>query len=476
MADTPSICVVGAGLAGCMVASLLSKLYANIDIYEKRENPLHITSNSSDENNTSAYGNSTHAIKRSINLALSYRGMEALKEIGLLEEVLDEAIRMSHRVIHTDNTRNTVKQPYGKPSDALYSVSRQSLNNKLLQYVSSIDNVTICFNHSLIEADKSGLCTFVDKETNKKIVKKYDLIIGADGAYSGTRDSLLRQGRINFSRKYIEHGYKELSIPPVIKNGVEDYALEDPNGLHIWPRGKLMLIALPNADKSFTATLFAPYQGPDGFESVDSNNNDQINKYVSNHFPDVVNIMPNLSDDFSSNPVGSLVTIRVSPWNCGRVVLIGDAAHAVVPFYGQGMNAAFEDALVLYELYKQALNESDHLDFDGLAKLLSDVRSPATNSLADLCVEHYSDMACSTTSNLYLLRRKVEGLVSEWTSSYFMPLYTMIAFTRIPYHEAVNKAKKQEKIIYHSISFLSLVFGAIVLALSSKYISQRISR
>eukprot|EP00595_Chromulina_sp_UTEXLB2642_P002345 CAMPEP_0196767918 /NCGR_PEP_ID=MMETSP1095-20130614/42123_1 /TAXON_ID=96789 ORGANISM="Chromulina nebulosa, Strain UTEXLB2642" /NCGR_SAMPLE_ID=MMETSP1095 /ASSEMBLY_ACC=CAM_ASM_000446 /LENGTH=321 /DNA_ID=CAMNT_0042136761 /DNA_START=206 /DNA_END=1168 /DNA_ORIENTATION=+ len=321
---------------------------------------------------------------------------------------------MSHRVIHTDSTRNTVKQAYGKPSDALYSVSRQSLNNKLLQYVSSLDNISISFNHSLIEADKSGLCTFIDKESNTKIVKKYDLVIGADGAYSGTRDSLLRQGRINFSRKYIEHGYKELSIPPVFKNGVEDYALDDPNGLHIWPRGKQMLIALPNTDKSFTATLFAPYQGSDGFETVDSNNNDQINKYFTNYFPDVVDIMPNLSDEFSSNPVGSLVTIRVSPWNCGRVVLIGDAAHAVVPFYGQGMNAAFEDALVLYELYKQALIETNSLDFNNLAKLLSDIRSPATNSLADLCVEHYSDMASNTTSNLYLLRRKVEGLISNW--------------------------------------------------------------
>jgi kynurenine 3-monooxygenase len=377
--------------------------------------------------------------------------------VGLLDEVMSSAIPMPCRVIHTRNKTST-KQAYGKEGEAIYSVSRQSLNYKLLDILDSFKTVHIMFNHSVIDVNADGSCKFIN-EQGHHVDYIFDLIIGADGAYSSTRESILKKSRTSYSRSYISHGYKELSIPAVISpdSGSAQYALDDYNGLHIWPRGEFMMIALPNPDKSFTATLFAPYEGVDGFNSIakptvsttsaTNDNTEAIKSYFERHFSDLTPLMPDLVQDFIDNPVGSLVTIRVDPWNVGKVVLIGDAAHAVVPFFGQGMNAAFEDGFILYSMIIDSLNISKDVNFELILESFGRSRRPATDALADLCVEHYHDMASNTASTLYQLKKKLDAFISSLSvfSGGFMPLYSMVAFTDIPYHVAVHRANKQEQ-------------------------------
>lgn len=465
------ICVIGAGLAGSMVASLLGRLNnIEISIFEKRED---FTSDNEKIESAQCFGTTLSALKRSINLALSYRGICALEEIGILDEIMKNAIEMPCRIIH-QVTGEVVKQAYGKPGEAIWSVGRQTLNLKLLNILKSMGNVRMYFNYALIDARKDGKCSFrrLDVSVHEET---YDLIIGADGAYSTCRECQLRQGRINFSREYISHGYKELTIPPFYteKNGLE-YALADHHGLHIWPRGDFMLIALPNPDKSFTATLFAPYSGPDGFDSVNASDADEVTAYFKRHFPDVLPLMTTIDDDFKDNPIGSLVTVKVKPWNLGRIVLIGDAAHAVVPFYGQGMNAAFEDGHILYSMIKQEMEKNrGPLDFPQLAANFSSTRQPATDVLSQLCVEHYEDMASSTSSTCYLLKKKAEAKIFSLLSKhYFTPLYSMIAFSTTPYDKALIKSKKQdqaiERIFWGSLAVIGVgLLGSIPLLFKS---------
>lgn len=445
--------IIGAGLAGSMAACLLDKLGFQVSVYEKRSDPR-----SDDEIINDEFGRSTSSLKRSINLAISHRGFCALKEIDLYDTVMEHVIRMPCRVIHNID-HSITKQAYGKEDEAIWSISRHYLNFLLLNQLSQKSHHSIHFDHTLISISKTGLCTF--QGPKGEINQKFDLVLGADGAYSAVRECMLKQGRIDFSRNYIKHGYKELSIPPkIFKNEnnetMYEYALDDVNGLHIWPRGEFMLIALPNPDKSFTATLFAPYHGKDGFDSISMDREDIIN-YFTRYFPDVVPLMPDLADDYCSNPVGSLVTIKVNPWVSGRTLLIGDAAHAVVPFYGQGMNAAFEDALSLYELIKQKfLDETSDTTLQDVAAEFSNLRIPAANGLADLCIEHYNDMASHTNSALYLLKIKIEAFIFKLFPSYFIPLYTMVSFTRTPYHLAMKKSDKQNKFISQIVTGLGL--------------------
>ena len=446
-----SVGVIGAGLAGTMVAVLLEKLGLKVTVFEKRLDQRKDATNLAGE-----FGASQSALKRSINLALSYRGQIALKELGVLEEAMNDAIRMPCRVIHTRDG-GVIQQQYGTPDEAIWSVGREKLNHLLLDKACKVgSSVTVKFGYSLISADsKTGHCSF--QNLNNKTVEDFDfdLVIGSDGAYSSLRECMLKQGRINFSRSYIAHGYKELSIPPVIaSSGESDFALPNHEGLHIWPRGEFMMIALPNPDKSFTATLFAPYKGEFGFDHVDPNDSEAINKYFSTHFPDVLAMMPDLCNDYSQNPVGSLLTVRVEPWNYGKLLLLGDAAHAVVPFYGQGMNAAFEDGLRLYQVVKRQIDElrenktgEIELDLCRSGQEFSDLRVAAANALADLCIEHYDDMAKNTSSTLYLLRIKVGASLAWMFPKIFLPMYSMVAFNDIPYHEAIKRSAKQDRMV-----------------------------
>eukprot|EP01038_Epipyxis_sp_PR26KG_P009696 gene9696-13050_t len=459
-----NVCIVGAGLAGTSLAALLAKAGFAVHVYEKRTDPRLVVEASGDAI-SSEFGTSTSSTKRSINLALSYRGMVTLQEIGILDEVMKTAIRMPCRIIHNinnniNNNNKEVKQAYGKEDQALWSVGRQSINAILLDLVESHRRCHVHFGHSFVNASKDGTCIFTTF-TGGKLTKTFDIIIGADGAYSSVRECMLKQSRINFSRDYIQHGYKELTIPPVVKEvelsdgtiGKEDsYALVDPNGLHIWPRGEFMLIALPNPDKSFTATLFAPYHGQYGFDAVDAEDSTAVINYFNLHFPDVVPLMPDIVNDFRNNPVGSLVSIRMNPFNYGKMILIGDAAHAVVPFFGQGMNAAFEDSLILFEMITSEMIKPESrlnglIDFSKVLSNFTEYRMPAVHALAEMCLEHYHDMAKSTASSFYLLTKKLHSLINWCFPQNFIPLYSMVAFSNIPYHEALRKSIRQDRIL-----------------------------
>lgn len=442
-----SVGVIGAGLAGSMISALLSKLdHIDVFCFEKRGDPR--SQNDELDEIQSAFGSSISSKKRSVNLALSHRGIVALSELSLIDDIMKYAVPMPGRVIHTKNGK-ILKQPYGKPSEALYSISRQLINHKLLDKLESLSSVAIRFNHTLIDVNEDGSAQFISDDGNR-VSYNFDLVIGADGAYSATREFMLKKSRINFSRTYIEHGYKELNIPPKITSNGKEYALQDYNGLHIWPRGSFMMIALPNPDKSFTANIFAPYSGNDGFDSVDNNDNDSIVNYFKTNFPEIIPLIPNLVNEYRANPIGSLVSIKVNPWNLGKIVLLGDAAHAIVPFFGQGMNAAFEDGHILYTMLKQSLLQRDaslDMQIQHVLKEFSSYRRPATDCLGDLCIEHYHDMASNTSSQLYLLQKQVYAGISNILGSHFIPLYTLISFTSIPYHKAVARAKLQDRII-----------------------------
>lgn len=452
------IAVVGAGLAGTMLAALLEKLERqhpslHVVLFEKRA--LTEQEGGSDAA-SSAFGNSTSAAKRSINLALSYRGIQALKELGLLEEVLETAINMPKRVIHQHDGQ-IVTQKYGIGDETLYSVSRQGLNKTLLQYITTNSKkIEVRKNHSLIFAKEDGDCCFTGAD-GKEYSEHFSLVIGSDGAYSKVRESMLRQGRISFSRSYILHGYKELSIPPTFAG---DFALDESEGLHIWPKKEFMLIALPNHDRSFTATLFATYESC--FDELE-NDPKKISAFFETHFPSALKHMPHVVEDYIANPVGPLLTVRTRPWYVGRLMVIGDAAHAVVPFYGQGMNAAFEDALLLYQ-HLQAIDISrvaggaiNELSLLEAVKKFAESRQPAADALADLCLDHYYDMADNTTSWLYLTSRKVQTVLEEWFPTSMMSLYRMIAFSNVPYDEAMRRAQLREVRIRNIVITSSLV-------------------
>ena len=275
----------------------------------------------------STYGLSKDAVRRSINLALSHRGQAALRRVGLYDKVMAQTIPMPTRAIHSKEGKIAL-QPYGTNGQAIYSVSRVLINCILLDTVEAVDNVTLMFGCKVKGVDKSGIITYQQAGETKTIAAR--LVVGADGAYSSVRDSLLRMSRTNFSRFYIDHGYKELSIPA---SDSGDFRLPTPHALHIWPRHEFMLIALPNSDRSFTCTMFAPFKT---FEELSTQSDAEIQQFFETNFPDAYPLIPDLVSQFHENPTGPLVTISLSSWNLkDRIVLLGDAAHAVVPFYGQ---------------------------------------------------------------------------------------------------------------------------------------------
>lgn len=376
--------IVGAGLTGSLTAALLAKLGFQVTVFEKRERSESTTqqsntlSSAANDLTSPVHGNATSPTKRSINLALSYRGLSALRavDVALEEAVLADAIAMPGRVIHSID-HSSKFQPYGQPGEAIYSVSRQALNEHLHRHLLGCALVTVNFNTAVLGVDhKTGACIVKEGDLPETTVQ-FDLVVGADGAYSKVRDYLLQSHRVNFTRTYVKHGYKELNIPPAMVNNELTFALEPHNGLHIWPRGEFMMVALPNPDKSFTATLFAPHTGPHGFDSLhdaaSEEGKDKILSYFREYFPDALVHMPSVVEDFARNPVGTLVTVRVDPWALGKVLLIGDAAHAVVPFYGQGANAGFQDGFLLYELIRERLQGRDGI---GL------ISTPSTNICA----------------------------------------------------------------------------------------------
>lgn len=413
------ITIFGAGLVGSLLTVYLAKRGYKVSVYERRADP---------RKNELGAG-------RSINLAMSDRGWRALEKVGVDKKIAKIAIPMRGRMIH-DTEGNLTFQPYGTENQAIFSVSRGGLNLALIQEADSFDNVTFYFDHKCqdVELENASATVLHNKET-KHI--KADLIIGADGAFSVVRQALMRTDRFNFSQYYIPHGYKEICMPAAEHGG---YRLEK-NALHIWPRGKLMLIALPNLDKSFTCTLFLPFEGEDSFEKLQ--NKTQVKAFFEKKFPDALQNLPNLIDEFSKNPTSSLLTVRASPWVYeNKIALIGDAAHAIVPFYGQGMNAGFEDCFVLNQLLDKYKD-----NWEKTLSAYQEARIENANAISELALQNFVEMRDSVANEKFLLRKKIEAYMHQLYPTQWIPLYTMVTFSDIPYAEALRIGKKQAAIM-----------------------------
>ena len=420
MESAPKTVVVGGGLVGSLQALLLSKRGFNVKLYESRQ----------DIRKASEFSG------RSINLALSFRGRQALKTIGLETTVLDSAIPMYARMIHSVAGKTT-SQAYGKSTQCIYSVDRRKLNELLLDEADRNPNISLNFEHKLVRASlKDKELTFSKGKEDNEVTVNADFVFGCDGAYSTVRRQMMRWGRLNYQQEYIDHGYKELTMPPSTSG---DFAMP-PNYLHIWPRGNFMMIALPNRDCSFTLTMFMPY---DVFEAIETE--EDLLAFFMKNFADSVDKIgvERLVHDYFKNPIGRLMSVKCYPhFMAGSVMIMGDASHAVVPFYGQGMNAGFEDCLIYYEFLGQ---ESNNLW--KAAALYSKSHWRDCHAIADLSLYNYHEMRSHVNSRLFVLRKKVDNFLHLLFPRIFIPLYTMVAFTRIPYHVIVERNQTQRRIV-----------------------------
>ncbi|MCS7080413.1 MAG: FAD-dependent monooxygenase [Chloracidobacterium sp.] len=415
-----SFTVCGAGPAGTLAALYLARQGYRVTLYER--NP---------DLRTSPVPRG-----RSINLALSTRGLHALEAVGLAAVIRPLAIPMRGRMIHSPTGELTF-QPYGRtPEETIFSISRHRLTCALLDATAAWPNLEIHFATRCVGLNLATMTLDIeDAQTRTVRQVRPQTVIGADGAFSAVRQALQRTERYDYAQTFLPHGYKELTIP-ALPDG--SHALAK-NYLHIWPRQDFMLIALPNLDGSFTCTLFLAYEGAESFAQL--TDDDAVRRFFDRHFPDVTPLMPTLLEDFKHNPTGSMVTIRCFPWQyAGRVVLVGDAAHAVVPFYGQGMNASFEDCFILDECLRRHNGDTQaaFLDYQQRRKI-------NTDALAELAYENYLEMRAKVASPWFLLRRRLEYALSRVLGDRFLPLYTMVSFTRIPYAEARARAARQER-------------------------------
>lgn len=421
-ATYPRFTLIGSGLAGALLATYLGKRGYSVDLYERRADP--------------SAGNFVGG--RSINLAISTRGLAALERIGLADEVLKTAIPMRGRMIHGPRG-DLHDQPYDiDPTRHINSIGRASLNSVTLDAAKKYPNVRVHFNHRCTEVDlERPAARLRNTDTNETVEASGDIVIGVDGAFSAVRRSMQRLDRFNYSQDYLRHGYKELTIPPAAGGAFQ----MEKNALHIWPRRRFMMIALPNPDGSFTCTLFYPFEGAESFAALKSD--DDVRRFFKREFPDALPLMPTLIDDYRENPIGSMVTVRCSPWHHqGKVAILGDAAHAVVPFYGQGANAAFEDCIVLDECI-----EKHAPDWPRVFGEYERIRKPNCDAIADLAVKNFYEMRDKTASRAFRARKRLERTLHRFLPGIYTPLYTLVSFTRTPYAEAVRKARVQDRAV-----------------------------
>lgn len=416
-----NIAVVGAGLVGSLQAILLAKKGYKVSVYERRPDLRKAKLISG----------------KSINLALSDRGWKALELAGIAQDIHEIAIPMYQRCMHALDGTLTY-QPYGKEGQAIYSVSRGGLNQKLMNLADNYPNIEYFFNRKCQDIDlaKNEL-RFQNTEANQEEIVPFDKCFASDGAYSAVRIRMQKSAIFDFSQKYLDHAYKELVIPA---NPDGSHQL-DKNCLHIWPRGEFMMIALANLDGSFTCTLFFPMKGDKSFEALKTK--EDVANFFHKTFPDAVPLMPTLLDDYFENPTSLLMMVRTEPWNYKEdVVLIGDAAHAIVPFYGQGMNCGFEDCTVFSEMHDAANG-----NWDGLLDAFSVQRVPDGNAILDLALDNYIEMRDLTADPNFLLRKKIEAKFANMYPTKWMPLYSQVTFSHIRYSEAYRNGKAQDKIM-----------------------------
>lgn len=417
-----NITIIGAGLVGSLLSIYLSKRGYKVKVYERRGDMR----------------KEKMSAGRSINLALSDRGLLALEKVGLAEEIKKIAIPMHGRYIHNPGG-STAFQPYGKEGQYINSVSRGTLNLKLMDLAEK-HGVEIHFNEKLSKIDwNKDIIEFESNNRKTLPSSKTDLIFGADGAFSAARlQHMLQHDKFDYLQYYIDCGYKELTIPSTTGG---EFAMEV-NALHIWPRKDYMLIALPNLDKTFTCTLFFPFEGEASFEKLTTPG--AVKSFFEKTFPDAVKLMPDYISEFFSNPTSSLVTVKCFPWiREDKFALIGDAAHAIVPFFGQGMNCGFEDCRVLDELI-----DKHNGDWGDILNEYQMLRKPDADAIADLALNNFTEMRDKTADPRFLLQKKIEARLHEKYPDQWIPAYSQVTFSpHIRYSEALKRGQMQEAIM-----------------------------
>lgn len=428
-----NILIIGAGLCGSLLALRLGQRGYSVKLVEKRPDLRKVEQDAG----------------RSINLAFSDRGMKAMRMVDLENEIKELCLPMLGRMIH-DKEGNKFMSPYsGRKEKYINSISRPGLNMVLLDEADKLPNVTLIFNQSCESVDmKNTVATFTNYHTKEELTHSADVIFGTDGAGSVLRNNMFidKELRLSFSIDWLSHSYKELTIP-ALENGKYQ---TDNNALHIWPRGKNMLIALPNLDGSFTVTLFLAHEtGNVNFKKLDSH--EKVTEFFESEFSDAKALMPNLTEEFFENPTGTLGTVKCYPWSTyGKTLIMGDAAHAIVPFYGQGMIASFEDVVVLdkyIEKYEGNLS-SDGTNWETIFSEYQKERKKDTDAIADLAIDNFHEMKEHTANPLFQQKRKLEIAFEEDFPKQYNSKYSLVTFNEdIPYSEAMKRGRAQDKAI-----------------------------
>ena len=418
--QTPrKIAVVGSGLVGSLLAIYLKKAGHTVHVFDR----------SPDIRTVQFSG-------RSINLAMSDRGWRAVDEIGIGNEIREIAIAMDKRAIHLPG-QELAFQYYGKDGESIYSISRGVLNRRMITLAEE-HGVEFFFNHKIWDVTLADATLhYGETERGEWDDLKYDIVFGADGAFSRIRHRMQRQSMFNYSQEFLSLGYKELNIP-ANEDGTHKL---DMHSLHIWPQNDFMLIALPNLDGSFTCTLFMPFEGENSFESL--KDKETLEAFFAKYFPSTVDVIPKLVEDFFKNPTSTLVTMKCFPWTYeDKVALIGDACHAIVPFYGHGMNAGFEDITVLSQLM-----EKHGDDWKAIFHEYETTRKPDADAIAELSYRNFMEMSSKTADPNFLLQKKIEKWFSAKHPDKWLPLYSRVTFSDRPYREALALGDQQKVIM-----------------------------
>jgi len=416
-----TIKLIGAGLNGPLLAILLAQRGFAVEIYERRPDMRRVRMSAG----------------RSINLAISTRGIHALQQAGMWERMRSIIIPMRGRMMHS-LTGELTFQAYGKDDrEVIHSISRAELNIALMN-AAEAQGVSIHFRQRCTGYDlKSGAIRLRNEETGEEKTLDAEVVIGCDGSASAIRGEMLKLNRFNFSQQYLDYGYKELTIPA----GAGGVHQLEPHALHIWPRGNYMLIALPNIDGTFACILFLPFEGADSFADLTAPQD--VVAFFASRFPDALLLMPQLADNYFANSTGAMVTIKCSPWHVeGKSLLLGDAAHAIVPFFGQGINCGFEDCTYLAEL----------LDRNGAqwARVFEEfeaARKVNTDAIADMAIENFAEMRDRVADPRFLFKKKLELAMEAKYPRLFVPKYSMVTFHRVPYSTAMARGGVQDKIL-----------------------------
>lgn len=414
------VCTVGAGLGGSLAALLFARSGYQVTLYERRSDPRN-----------------EEASATSMNLGLSRRGLASLERVGLAQKALDLAIPMLGRVVHRVDGRVS-RQPYGKNgAEVIHAIRRSDINALLIEAVDALDGVELRFGTRLVRLDREGPVLHLEDANGDRYDDRCDFVVGADGISSRARTEMQRGTRADFSRACLAWGWKELRVPP----GPGGRHRMERNAFHLWPRGERMLFAHPNLDGSFTCSLVLPHEGVESFATLDEP--EAVRHFFNTTFPDLSDLIPDLEEQFAERPLVDLVTTRTSPWYYqDRVVLLGDAAHAVVPFYAQGMNAAFEDCAELEDCLAR-----HGRDREAAFGAYQEIRKPNTDALAEMSLTNFRELMDRVRSPRLRLRRSLDLFLHKLVGNAWMPLHARVTHTTVPYARAVEITRRQDRIL-----------------------------